>query len=264
MMKTLVVVLSFSLTILSFGGAHAATISLRNNCPYTVWPATLTSDGKPQLSTTGFELASQASFRLDTPVPWSGRFWARTGCSTDASGNFVCATADCGSGRVTCNSINSTDGIPPATLAEFSIPAGGGQDFYDVSLVDGFNLAMSVTPQGGTGDCKTATCPGNVNAVCPSELQKKGSDGSVVACLSACVKFGEPWYCCTPPQNTPETCPPTNYSQIFDDQCPDAYSYAYDDKSLFTCSGGPNYLITFCPPGSCCGEIYVHIGALDM
>ena len=128
-------------------GAHAATMSFKNNCPYTVWPGTLTSDQKPQLSTTGFELASQASFRLDTPVPWSGRSWARTGCSTDASGNFVCVTGDCGSGQVTCNGAGA---IPPATLAEFNIPAGGGQDFYDVSLVDGFNLPMSVTPQGGS------------------------------------------------------------------------------------------------------------------
>ncbi|CAH9134567.1 unnamed protein product [Cuscuta epithymum] len=32
--------------------------------------------------------------------------------------------------------------------------------------------------------------------------------------------------------------------------CPQAYSYAYDDKtSTFTCPSGPNnnYLITFCP-----------------
>ncbi|KAI5318194.1 hypothetical protein L3X38_037902 [Prunus dulcis] len=65
---------------------------------------------------------------------------------------------------------NGAGAIPPATLAEFNIPAGGGQDFYDVSLVDGFNLPMSVTPQGGTGDCNTATCPANVNAV--SLLQK--------------------------------------------------------------------------------------------
>ncbi|KAI5318149.1 hypothetical protein L3X38_037857 [Prunus dulcis] len=104
MMKTLVVVLSLSLTLLSFEGAHAATMSFKNKCPYTVWPA---SFGNPQLSTIGFELASQ----------------------------LMC---------------NGKTGIPPATLAEFTIAAGGGQDFYDVSLVDGFNLRMSVTPQGGS------------------------------------------------------------------------------------------------------------------
>ncbi|KAI5310939.1 hypothetical protein L3X38_040744 [Prunus dulcis] len=193
MMKTPVVVLSLSLTILSFGDAYAATIFFKNNCAN------------------------------DTPVPWNGRFWARTGCSTDVSGKFICATADCASGQVTCN---GNVAIPPATLAEFNIPTG----------------------RGGTGECKTASCPANVNAVCPSDLQKKGSDGSVVACLSACVKLNQPQYCCTPPQNTPETCPPTNYSQIFSQACPNAYSYAYDDKKgTFTCNSGPNYAITFCP-----------------
>ncbi|MQL41280.1 hypothetical protein EI012_25510 [Escherichia coli] len=40
----------------------------------------------------------------------------------------------------------------------------------------------------------------------------------------------------------------TNYSQFFEQQCPDAYSYAYDDKSsTFTCSARPDYAITFCP-----------------
>ncbi|GMN39267.1 hypothetical protein TIFTF001_008493 [Ficus carica] len=40
--------------------------------------------------------------------------------------------------------------------------------------------------------------------------------------------------------NNPETCPPTEYSRIFEEKCPLAYSYAYDDKnSTFTCSGGP-------------------------
>ncbi|WRX23499.1 Thaumatin family - like 10 [Theobroma cacao] len=48
--------------------------------------------------------------------------------------------------------------------------------------------------------------------------------------------------------STPDTCPPTNYSNIFKSLCPQAYSYAYDDKSgLATCTGGANYLITFCP-----------------
>ena len=121
-------------------------------------------------------------------------------------------------------------------------------DFYDVSLVDGFNLPVSVATQGGSGDCQTSTCPANVNAVCPTELQVKGSDGSVIACKSACTAFNEPQYCCTGAFNTPQTCPPTNYSKIFEDQCPLAYSYAYDDQnSTFTCSGGPNYTITFCP-----------------
>jgi hypothetical protein len=166
-------------------------------------------------------------------------------CTTDASGKFSCETADCASGQVACNGAGA---IPPASLVEINIAANGGQDFYDVSLVDGFNLPVSVATQGGTGDCKASSCPADVNAVCPADLQVKGSDGSVIACKSACTAFNQPQYCCTGAYNTPETCPPTSYSMIFENQCPQAYSYAYDDKnSTFTCSGAPDYVITFCP-----------------
>ncbi|KAM1061005.1 hypothetical protein FF1_025542 [Malus domestica] len=55
-------------------------------------------------------------------------------------------------------------------------------------------------------------------------------------------------YCCTPPNDQPRTCPATEYSLVFEQQCPQAYSYAYDDKtSTFTCNGGPDYVIIFYP-----------------
>ncbi|GMY24957.1 thaumatin-like protein 1 isoform X1 [Fagus crenata] len=106
---------------------------------------------------------------------------------------------------------------PTSFLVEINIEADGGEDFYDVSLVDGFNLPVSEATQGRTGECRTSTCPANVNAVCPTELQVKGSDGSLITCKSACIAFNEPQYCCTSAYNTPETCPPTNYSKIFED-----------------------------------------------
>ncbi|KAL3738746.1 hypothetical protein ACJRO7_020161 [Eucalyptus globulus] len=230
-------------------GAGAATLTFTNNCPYTVWPGTLTGGGGGQLSSTGFELAKGATFSInDIPDAWpSGRVWGRTGCTTDASGKFVCATADCGSGQVSCNGAGA---IPPASLAEFTLqaPGSGKNDIYDISLVDGFNLPISATPQGSGSGCSTTSCAGNVNSVCPSDLAVKGSDGSIVACKSACLALNEPQYCCTGAYGKPETCPPTRYSKIFKDQCPQAYSYAYDDKSsTFSCAGGASYLITFCP-----------------
>ncbi|KAL4605633.1 hypothetical protein ACB092_09G044000 [Castanea dentata] len=243
MMKTL---LLYGLTLALFflPGAHSAKITFTNNCPRTIWPGTLTSDQKPQLPNTGFELASKASLALDVQAPWKGRFWARTRCTTN-SGKFTCETADCSTGQVACN---GNGAIPPASLVEINIAANRGMDFYDVSLVDGFNLPVSVATRGGTGDCKATSCPANVNAVCPPELQVKGSDGSVLACKSACTAFNQPQYCCTGAFNTPKTCPPTNYSRIFKQQCPQAYSYAYDDPtSTFTCSSAPDYVITFCP-----------------
>ncbi|XVE69391.1 hypothetical protein DITRI_Ditri09bG0148600 [Diplodiscus trichospermus] len=239
------VIFALSLAIFFFNGAQSATFTFRNNCPYTVWPGTLTGGQNPQLSSTGFELASQASSSLDVPAPWSGRFWGRTQC-TNANGKFQCATADCGSGELACNGAGA---IGPATLIEPTLAADGGKDFYDVSLVDGFNLRLSVTPQGGSdSDCKATSCPADVNAACPPELQVKGSDGGVIACKSACLAFNQPQYCCKDAFNSSDTCQPTQYSMIFKSQCPQAYSYAYDDKSsTFTCSGGANYLITFCP-----------------
>ncbi|KAK0421092.1 hypothetical protein QR680_015056 [Steinernema hermaphroditum] len=58
------------------------------------------------------------------------------------------------------------------------------------------------------------------------------------------------------PFGTPETCKastwPKDYPKIFKDDCPTAYSYAYDDhKSTFTCRGkngalSAAYLITLC------------------
>ncbi|KAJ1419449.1 Thaumatin, conserved site [Sesbania bispinosa] len=242
-MTTTSVALFFGFAFLFYVG-EGAKVTFTNRCQYTVWPATLTGDQKPQLSTTGFELGQGAVNSVDLPSPWSGRFWARTGCSNN-NGRFSCATGDCASGQMECN---GAGGIPPATLVEITVAPNGGQDFYDVSNVDGFNIPMSITPQGGSGTCKTSSCPNNINSVCPADLQVKGSDGSVISCKSACLAFNQPQYCCTGDHDKEETCPPTNYSQIFKDQCPDAYSYAYDDKkSTFTCSAGPDYAITFCP-----------------
>ncbi|KAH7512036.1 hypothetical protein FEM48_Zijuj12G0047900 [Ziziphus jujuba var. spinosa] len=240
--QTIFVCLAFAIL---FSGVESATFTITNKCPFTIWPGILTGNGMPQLSSTGFELATGATQTVDASPGWSGRFWARTDCSNDATGRFTCATADCGSGQVTCNGAGA---IPPASLVELTIAQNGGQDFYDISLVDGFNLPVSLAPQGGTGDCKTTSCPGNVNSVCPPELAVKAADGRVIACKSACLALNQPQYCCTGNFDRPETCPPTDYSKIFKNQCPQAYSYAYDDKtSTFTCFSGPNYLITFCP-----------------
>ncbi|GLT25756.1 hypothetical protein SLA2020_008650 [Shorea laevis] len=235
----------FGLTlVILFSGIHSAALTVKNNCPYTIWPAIITNPGVAQLSKTGFELASQASVSLDTPAEFAGRLWARTHCSSNSSGGFACATADCGSGQVACN---GSGGASPATLLEFTLASKGGQDFYDISLVDGFNLPVSITPQGGSGEnCTSISC--NAKLSCPSEIAVTGSDESIIGCHNACVALKEAKYCCSGENNSPSTCKPSIYSMFFKNQCPEAYSYAYDDpSSTFSCIGNPNYLITFCP-----------------
>ena len=80
---------------------------------------------------------------MSIPSSWSGRIWARTGCSNDFD-IFVCVTGDCGTGQVGCNGAGAS---LPATFAELLTTADdGGRDMYNVSNVDGFNLPISITP----------------------------------------------------------------------------------------------------------------------
>jgi hypothetical protein len=236
--------LSLSLLFLFFSGVYTATFTLKNKCTYPVWPGILSNAGTDQLSTTGFSLQPGESNAISVPASWSGRLWGRTLCSQDSStGKFTCITGDCGSSTVECA---GGGGVPPVTLAEFTLNGAGGFDFYDVSLVDGYNLPMTVVAEGGTGgNCTTTGCVVDLNAACPSQLKVMNS-GEDVACKSACEAFGAPQYCCNGAYSTPDTCKPSSYSEFFKSACPRAYSYAYDDgTSTFTCASA-NYVITFC------------------
>ncbi|KAJ9189591.1 hypothetical protein P3X46_000865 [Hevea brasiliensis] len=220
-------------------GVMGATFTFVNKCDYTVWPGILANAGSPRLESTGFELPKDTSRSFQAPTGWSGRFWARTGCNFDDSESGSCLTGDCGSGQVECNGLGAA---PPATLAEFTL-GSGGQDFYDVSLVDGYNLPMLVEGSGGSGMCASTGCSTDLNRECPPELRVGNGD----ACKSACEAFGSPEYCCSGAFNTPATCKPSVYSQMFKAACPRSYSYAYDDAtSTFTCTGA-DYTVTFCP-----------------
>jgi hypothetical protein len=161
--------------------------------------------------------------------------------------------------RIECN---GAGGEPPASLAEMTFTGDGGKDFYDVSLVDGYNLPIKMVPtahftnsNNDKYDCKAAGCVSDLNSKCPHELSIWSADGfNVVACKSACAKFNTDTYCCRGAHKTPETCKssswPKNYPAYFKAACPDAYSYAYDDTtSTFTCRGNPstNYDVIFCP-----------------
>ncbi|XP_010436965.1 PREDICTED: thaumatin-like protein 1 [Camelina sativa] len=232
--------LSFLVLLLASTGTHGSTFTFANRCGYTVWPGILANAGSPTLSTTGFELPKGTSRSLQAPTGWSGRFWARTGCKFDGSGSGTCTTGDCGSNQVECVGLGAA---PPVTLAEFTLGTTGGDDFYDVSLVDGYNIPMIVEVAGGSGQCASTGCTSDINTQCPAELRFGDGD----ACKSACEAFRSPEYCCSGAYATPSTCRPSVYSQMFKAACPRSYSYAYDDAtSTFTCAGG-DYTVTFCP-----------------
>jgi hypothetical protein len=127
-------------------------------------------------------------------------------------------------------------------LAEFSLRGFNGLDFFDVSLVDGFNLPLLVVPS--RQNCTSTGCVADLNESCPSELRVTTStEGKTAACMSACQVTKLSMFCCT----SNATCKPSLYSQFFKNACPQAYSYAYDDQtSTFTCAS-TDYQVTFCP-----------------
>ena len=150
-----------------------------------------------------------------------------------------------------------TTNMGSLSLAEWTLGANNNDDWYDVSLVDGYNLPVRMFPVKGTFTttttaymCDTVGCTEDLLPNCPPELQVKGTNGDVVQCLSACSKFHADSFCCTGYYSVPQTCHATAYSKLFKDACPWAYSYAYDDNaSLDQCvySGGigPDYVIEF-------------------
>ncbi|XP_010650216.1 thaumatin-like protein 1 [Vitis vinifera] len=95
------------------------------------------------------------------------------GCNFDGSGLGSCIIGDCGSGTIECNGV----GVAlPATLAEFTLGTGG-QDFYNVSLIDGCNLSMIVERSGWSRMCASTGCTVDLNQGCPAKL--KVEDGNV-------------------------------------------------------------------------------------
>ncbi|KAL3572574.1 hypothetical protein D5086_026478 [Populus alba] len=212
----------------------ARIFTIVNYCQETVWPGVTPGDN---FNGGGFELKSGQSIVFNAPVGWSGRIWGRTGCKFDKNGSGSCKTGPCGT-SLKCKASGET----PASLAEFTLTT---LDFYDVSLVDGFNLPIAVTPVNGKGNCSVAGCDADLRDTCPSELAVK-SNGKVIACRSACDVFNTDEYCCRGVYGNPVVCQPTYYSKKFKEACPTAYSYAYDDPtSIFTCSG-TDYIVSFC------------------
>nr|XP_043608426.1 thaumatin-like protein [Erigeron canadensis] len=204
--------------------ANAAVFDIQNNCPYTVWAGAVPGGGR--------QLNSGQSWYLNVPAgTQGGRIWPRTNCNFDGSGQGRCETGDC-NGRLECQNY----GTPPNTLAEFALNQFNNLDFIDISLVDGFNLALEFSPTS-SGCTRGIVCSADINGQCPNELRAPGG------CNNPCTVFKTDEYCCNS-----GTCGPTTYSMFFKERCPDAYSYPKDDAtSTFTCPGGTEYKVVFCP-----------------
>ncbi|KAF8087067.1 hypothetical protein N665_0600s0016 [Sinapis alba] len=224
---------------------------IENKCDYTIWPATYNYQGS--VDTSGFILEKGQTRTINTTSSWIGNLWGRTLCSTNSTGNFTCITGDCGSGEIECSSNKLV--VPPATLAEFNLAIDGGNDYYDVSVINGYNLPVLVTPENVT--CKSIGCVVDIKKTCPTELWINRTDirsNDPYACKTSCQINQTRELCCVGlyvADNDvvpPEQCKRTIYSETFNRECPGAYSYAYDtDISTFTCPYSSNFVVQFCP-----------------
>jgi hypothetical protein len=207
----------------------ARTFTIVNQCAQTIWADALPATTFPG---TYVEMAPGYSFTVGVANGWSGRIWGKTDCTTTGT-------------KLTC----ASDPFP-ASLAELTLTnSPTGLDFYDVSLVDGFNLPIELDALGHVPDaghpynCGDPQCAVDLNPTCPQPLQDI-VDGAVLACANdECKVLGGN------DAASPDCIYPNEYTRFFKDACPTAYSYPYDDPtSTFTCEGTTNdYAVVFCP-----------------
>jgi len=318
--------LFFSFALLQRTPQMDRQFTFKNLCTQDLW---IGSQGNPLPVNGGFKL--DAGTTVTYPIAGNTtacRFWARTGCKHDSNGHLVCQTGDCplppagytatndGTHCYVASTGASIGGMPPSTLAEFTL--GGGStitnfpDFYDLSLVDGFNVPIQIVPSNGINQpgagyfsCGSPACQTLDCTKMPKELQLTDSAGKVYACVSICIAIyndtqrnlypdtlGKIWtgtdpatgfpmkdlvccscglgnggcssptceYGCSPfnapsPQEVGGKCNVTawpigsngqRYQIAYSSQCPDAYSWQFDDhQATFHCVY-PDYEIIFC------------------
>ncbi|CAH2071244.1 unnamed protein product [Thlaspi arvense] len=135
----------------------AARFDILNQCGYTVWAAASPGGGRRLDPGQSWPLDVAAGTRM-------ARIWGRTNCNFDGSGRGRCQTGDC-TGGLQCTGW----GQPPNTLAEYALNQFNNLDFYDISLVDGFNIPMEFS-----SNCKRILCNADINGQCPNQLRAPG------------------------------------------------------------------------------------------
>ncbi|KAG9083960.1 hypothetical protein FRC07_013780, partial [Ceratobasidium sp. 392] len=215
---------------------------------------------------TGWEAAPGSSRSFVVPEGWTGgRIWGRRNCDF-STGNTPqdtnTTTGGCVSGGCPGGLYCTGLGVAPTTHAEWTLAPGDGSgaDYYDVAIVDGFNIPIQVQPSAA--GCGVAECVADLNANCPDPLRGPlaPDTNATIGCKSACTANldgnpGNSASCCTGEFAAPGRCPSSGvqFYSFFKDACPFTYAYSQDYPSgtaLQMCPGGSyaDYTVTFCPP----------------
>ena len=211
-----------SLAVLANAAAAAGDASscpkltLNNLCPYPVWPLVTANAGYPSVAgTDDARLDGNGEGLVTMALPqgaWSGRVVARTGCVDDgmACGDD-CSPPQCETGNA-----------PPGTVAQVSV---GGLAVYSVSLVDGFNVPMVVTPHDFAA-----------GAQCPT--------------LGCAVDLTQDQECCPAGAGAPQgSCGPGGtQAALFKAKCPDTRTTSTDiEATPQDCIAPGELKVVFCP-----------------
>ncbi len=140
-------------------------------CRYKTYPTA--SEFQP------FEIAPGSTTVICVPDAWGGRLWPRTGCGNTAKG-FECKTGGCDN-KFACEK----SGDAPSTLFEANYDTKNGMLYYDVSLVDAFNIALKA--ESSSPACPTLGGSTDLRSTCPAKLQLLDDDKTtVLGCMSPC------------------------------------------------------------------------------
>lgn len=160
------------------GGAFAqsacpsgnVTYTFNNHCAYDIWLGEFPSSAAPLSNT--WQINAGGNSTVCLPTTWNGRFWPRTGCT--GSGNTLnCVTGQCGGanqGTAAC----TVTGNPPGAILEVNtgVNTNPGQiSYYDLSLVNGYNVPMAVTVSGSGCNQTNVGCVADLLNSCPTGLQ---------------------------------------------------------------------------------------------
>ncbi|TYJ57676.1 hypothetical protein B9479_001530 [Cryptococcus floricola] len=255
-------------------------ITVNNKCSSSLYLAVggqggnvTKSDGSAQPG--GWE-QEPGEYTFIAPDGWNNaRIWARTGC--EKSGDSLdCIIGACTAGTIECD--GTEFGTAGATLAEFTLNGYSGQDSYDISIVDGYNLPVTITPSDSS--CTRSSCGAETDILtqCDPYLAYPQGNDKIYSCNSACgnsFQFQDLTsgaFISADTDNSPvccrqggdgvasEDCPNTYipFYKTMKSMCQDGYVYADDDLyegAVFSCAGTDDlsYTVTFCPSGDGAG-----------
>jgi PGF-pre-PGF domain-containing protein len=214
------------------------------------------------LSNGGFKLdASTGTRTFSFEHGWQGAFYPRTNC-TFVNGIGNCETGNCkdtnGKGLLECGGAGS---VAPVTKGEFNLD--DSIDWYDVSWVDGFNVAMVIQPvnhdtvypvSDPSHHCNTAGCSVGLHdfsspAVPNWSVLKYPGTSHVAGILSDCNLYssykdsGSPLFVSNDILNG--YCCPIAEGYVNDSSIPGQCNDVPAGKTCKTCAGQNNNLYPF-------------------